>query len=190
MFSKRAILPLSAHGQIAGGSGYHADFVGFFQVFGRFDVLALRHEDDLGDFVVGVGEVHRLFALVGDGYGGGEDVHVAVAQRGKQAVPRLVFEFHPEAARFGHGVYQIHIKALHVVVGVHEFKGGEFGVGGNAVNLAFLRRGGGGRGGVAGLVLLSAAGGEEGGGGSGGNPLFDVHVLSFNHARCGAERLF
>ena len=89
----------------------------------------------MGDFVVWIGKIHGLFAVVGNGYRRSQDIDIAVAQCGEQAVPRLMLEFHFKITRFGHGIDQIDIKALDIVCTVHKFKRREFSIHGNTVNL-------------------------------------------------------
>ena len=79
-----------------------------------------------------MGEIHGGFALVGDGYGGGNCVYVAVGEGGGEAVPRLVAEFGLESAYFAHGIEQVYVKTFDVFVFVLGFEWGKFGIGGNA----------------------------------------------------------
>ena len=89
----------------------------------------------MGDFVIWIGKIHGLFTVVGNGYRRSQDIDIAVTQCGKQAVPRLMLEFHFEITCFSHGIDQIDIKTLDVVCTVHKFKRRKFGIHSNTVNL-------------------------------------------------------
>ena len=89
----------------------------------------------MGNFVIWIGKIHGLFAVVGNGYRRSQDIDIAVAQCGEQTVPRLMFKLNFEITRLSHGIDQIDIKALDVVCTVHKFKRRKFGIHGNTVNL-------------------------------------------------------
>ena len=85
--------------------------------------------DQLLRVEVGVGEVHRLLALVGDRDRRDQHVAVALAERVEDAFPRRVDELHFDAGLLGRGVHHVDVEADDLALFVLRFERRVGGVG-------------------------------------------------------------
>src|SRR5699024_272110 len=108
------VIPDGAQLAGAGGAGQvgHAG--------GRGIGAVLLHQGDDGGVVVGVGEIHLLGALAGDGLACDDAVHVAAHDGGDQAVPVQLDDLHFLAQGLGDLLGHHDVVAVGVVAGIAE----------------------------------------------------------------------
>ena len=96
---------------VAGGAALGADLLAC-QIIGRSNVGIARHDDGLDTLGVGVGEVHDLQALIGDGDTGHDHVALAVLGGQQGGVKVYVVDLQLQAELLGDGTRNLNVDAL------------------------------------------------------------------------------
>lgn len=106
---------------IAGAGVHHPDLL-VFQGRQRIHLRVLSDDDRLFGREVRRGEIDHLFAFIGDGDPGDDDVAVAGVQRGEDAFPWGIDQLNVKAFGFGDGFDDVDVETFQLFLAVFKFK--------------------------------------------------------------------
>lgn len=137
------------HHDVAGAGVDHADLQRFQRGNGVY-LRVLRHHDGLLSREVRRRKINHLFAFIGDGDAGDDDIAIAGIQRGEDPFPRCIDQFYLETIGLGYRFDNVDVETFQLLLAVFKLERPIGAAGADDVGRFSRQRGGGEGGGQAG----------------------------------------